>query len=307
MNDLFNAETIAATLRMTTPLILVALGGLMCQRAAIFNIGLEGYMLMGAFCSILFINISGSSLAGLIGGILGSVLLSLVYALFVIKFKANHILTSISVNYVATGLTSFLLMPLFGVKGSFRPTNMQALPTVNIPFLEEGSFLDIAFNNHTVTVYVALALIAVVYVLLFQTPFGLRVRSVGGNENAVRTAGVRPETIKLLVIIWAGVLCGVAGAHLSTGYASEFTESITQGRGFTAFSAIVFGGAHPVFSSLACLLFGLADAVGIRLELANMGVPAGVIKMFPYALACIAVAVSSLVQLKKRTSSKELF
>lgn len=307
MAEIFNAELIAATLRMTTPLLLVALGGLMCQRAEIFNIGLEGYMLMGAFSTIYFISLSGNCFIGMLGGILGSVLLSLVYALFVIKFHANNILASISANYIANGLTTFLLVPLYGVKGGFRPENMQTLPTIDIPLIKDLPFLGKAFSGHTVTVYIAILLMVLTYIILFKTPFGMLVRSVGSNENAVRTAGVSPERIKLLVILWAGVLCGIAGAHLVSGYASEFTEGITQGRGFTAFSAIVFGGAHPIYSSLACLLFGVADAVGIRLELANVGVPTGIIKMFPYALAIIAVSVSSFVQLKRKTSSKELF
>ncbi len=307
MSEIFNAELVAATIRMTAPLLLVALGGLMCQRAEIFNVGLEGCMLSGAFFAILFIHLTGSSFIGLLGGIIGSVALSLIYALFVIRFRANHILTSLAINYTATGLTSFLLLPIYGVRGGFRPDNMQALPKLHIPLIEDIPVVGEILSGHTVTVYLAVLMIFVTYVLLFKTPFGMLVRSVGINENAVRTAGVKPERIRLLVILWAGVLCGIAGAHLSTGYASEFTENITSGRGFTAFSAIVFGGAHPVYSSLACLLYGFADAGGIRLELSGSGISADLLKAFPYLLAIIAIAVSSFVRLKRRVSTKELF
>lgn len=307
MTEIFNAELLAATLRMTTPLLLVALGGLMCQRAEIFHIGLEGSMLMGSFFSIYFISLTGSCLAGMLGGILGGLTVSLLFALFVIKFRANHILTSIAVNYMALGLTTFLLLPLYGVKGGFRPTNMQPLPVLNIPLIKDIPFLGTALSGHTVTVYIAVVLVAVTYFVLFKTPFGMLVRAVGSNEDAVRTAGVKPEAIQLLVILWAGLFCGLAGVHLAAGYATEFTENMTQGRGFTAFSAIVFGGAHPVYSSLACLLFGFADAFGIRLELSNVGVPTGIVKMFPYTLAALAVAVSSFVRKTRRMSTRELF
>lgn len=307
MSDLLNADLIAATLRMATPLLLTAMGGILCQRAAIFNIGLEGYMLIASFSSILFIDLTGSSFVGLLGGIFGSLLLSLVYALFVIRFRANHILTSISVNYIATGLTGFLLMPIFGVKGGYRPANMSTLPAIRIGIIKEGSFLDKAINNHTIAVYLSLILVVVTYLILFKMPLGMKIRSLGSNENAVRTAGIKPEKIQLIAILWAGLLCGIAGAHLASGYASEFSEGMTQGRGFTAFSAIVFGGAHPVFCAIACFIFGFADAAGIRLELANAGIPTGIIKMFPYVLACIAVALSSLVRMKRMVSSKEIF
>lgn len=307
MSGIINAELFAAMLRVATPLLLVALGGLMCQRAEIFNIGIEGYMLMGAFFAIFFIDRFGNSWMGLIGGILGGTGLCMVYALFVIKFKANHILTSIAVNYLSTGLTTFLLIPIYGVKGGYRPEHMEMLPTVDIPFVEEIPFVGKVLSGHTVTVYLGLALIVITWFILFKTPFGMLVRSVGSNPDAVRTAGVRPETVQFLVILWCGILCGLAGAHLSTGYASEFTENITQGRGFTAFSAIVFGGAHPVYCFLACLVFGLADVIGIRFELANVGVSPSIIKMFPYALAITVLAVSSLVRIKRRSSSTELF
>ena len=307
MSEIFNAELLAATIRMTAPLLLVALGGLMCQRAEIFNVGLEGCMLSGAFFTILFIYLTGSSLVGLLGGILGSVVLSMVFALFVIKFHANHILTSLAINYTATGLTSFLLLPLYGVRGGFRPDNMESLLKLDIPLIKDIPFLGEVLSGHTITVYLAVILIFVTYFVLFKTPFGLQVRAVGINENAVRTAGVKPERIQFLVILWEGVLCGIAGAHLSAGYASEFTENITSGRGFTAFSAIVFGGAHPVYSSMACLLFGFADAIGIRLELSGFGISADLIKTFPYILAVIAIAVSSFVRIKRRVSTKELF
>ena len=198
MSEIFNAELLAATIRMTAPLLLVALGGLMCQRAEIFNVGLEGCMLSGAFFTILFIYFTGSSLVGLLGGILGSVALSMVFALFVIKFHANHILTSLAINYTATGLTSFLLFPLYGVRGGFRPDNMETLLKLDIPLIKDIPFLGEVLSGHTITVYLAVILIFVAYFVLFKTPFGLQVRAVGINENAVRTAGVKPERIRFL-------------------------------------------------------------------------------------------------------------
>lgn len=307
MGDIVNVELFTAALRMAAPLLLVAMGGLLCQRAKIFNIGLEGYMLMGAFCAILTIQVTGSALLGLLGGMLGGALLCLLYGVFVVQYNANHILTSIAANYLSTGLTSYLLLPLYGVKGAFRPDNMQTLPKLNIPILQDIPFIGPVFSGHSVTVYIALVMVVITHVVLFKTPFGMLVRSVGDNENAVRTAGVKPEHIKYLVMLWCGILCGLGGAHLATGYASEFTEGITQGRGFTAFAAITFGRAKPAAVFIACLVFGFADALGIRFELSSLLASPSVIKMFPYILAIAVLAVSSYAQKRRASQTRELF
>lgn len=307
MQDIFSVELFTATLRMAAPLILVAMGGIMCRRAGIFNIGLEGYMLMGAFCSIFVIYLTGSSLLGLLGGMMGGMLLCLLYGVFVIKFNANHILTSLGCNYLANGLTSFLLLPLYGVRGAFRPDNMDRLPIWNIPVIKDIPVVGPILSGHSITVYIALLMVLITSVVLFKTPFGMMVRSVGDNPNAVRTAGVDPDKIRFLIMIWCGVLCGLGGAHLATGYASEFTEGITQGRGYTAFSAIIFGRANPLACFLACLVFGFADALGIRFELSSSGISPNIVKMFPYALAITVLAISSLIQKKRSNSIKELF
>ncbi len=307
MANIFTVELLTATLRMAAPLILVSMGGIMCRRAGIFNIGLEGYMLMGAFCSIVAITLTGSALWGLVGGMIGGIALCSLYGFFIVKCKGNHILTSLGCNYLANGLTAYLLLPLFGATGAFRPDNMERLPTIDIPVIKDIPVIGAIISGHTITVYIALIMVFLTYLVLFKTPFGMMVRGVGDNPNAVRTAGVKPEKVSYLIMIWCGALCGLGGAHLATGYASEFVEGITQGRGFTAFSAIVFGRAHPVACFVACLVFGFADALGIRFELSNIGISPSLIKMFPYLLAVIVLAASSYMQKKRTNSIKELF
>lgn len=302
MAGIIDADTFAGMLRISAPLILVAMGGLMCQRAGILNISVEGAMLFGGFSAILCIQFFGSSWIGLLGGIIGGVLMSMIFALFVIRFNANQVLTGLAVNYMASGLSSFLLFPLFGVRGGFRPDNMKMLPTVSIPFIKDIPGIGKVLSGHTVTVYFGLLMVIVTAIVLFRTPFGIRVRSVGESEDAVRTSGVRPERIRLLAILWCGILCGIAGAHLTTGYASEFTDSITQGRGYTAFSAIIFGNANPLYCFLACLVFGFADVLGIRFEIANVSLSPSIVKMFPYTLAIIVLAISSYIRMKRSSS-----
>jgi len=302
MSDVITPDAFAGMLRIATPLILVAMGGLMCQRANILNISVEGAMLMGGFCAIISIDFFGSNAFAIFAGILGGAAMSLLFALFIIKFNANQILSGLAVNYMSAGMTTFLLYPMFGLRGGFRPDNMQMLPKVDAPFLQNAPVLNTVLNDHTITVYFGLIMVVVTSIILFYTPFGLKVRSVGESVDAVRTSGVNAERIQLYAIIWCGVMCGIAGAHLTTGYASEFTDSITQGRGYTAFSAVIFGNANPFYCFLACLVFGFADVIGIRFDLANVGISPAIIKMFPYTLAIIALASSSFVR-KYRLSS----
>jgi general nucleoside transport system permease protein len=296
---LFDNDLLASTLRIATPVALAALGGLMCMRAGVFNIALEGCMLVGAFFAIAFTAWSGSTWIGILGGAVAGVAASLLLAVAVLGLRANEIVAGLALNLLAFGLTGFLLKTLFGGSGVLRPENFQPLPSVTIPGLDSVPVLGPMLSRQTPLVYVGLALVVITHVILYRTPIGLAVRSVGEHADAARTAGINPIRIKLGTILWSGFLCGLAGAHLSLGYASEFSERMTQGRGFTAFSAIVFGQLDPTMTFLASLLFGFADAFGLRLQLEGSGVPPSIVQMFPYGLAIVALTASTALLLRR--------
>jgi general nucleoside transport system permease protein len=304
MTGVFGPDLLAASIRIATPLILAAMGGIFCMRARVFNIALEGFMLVGAFAAIVFVDLSGgSAVVGLLGGALAGTVIAGIYALAVVRFKADQIVAAIAINVLALGGTSFFLKSLFGISGAFRPLNLRKLPSIDLGFIGEIPILGELLSGHTPTVYFAFLVVILAHVTLFRTPFGLAVRSVGEHEAAARSVGLSPEWIKVGAILASGVLAGIAGAHISTSIVSEFTEDMIQGRGFTAFTAIVFGAEYPVLVFLASLLFGAAEALGIRIEIVGFGLPSSILKMFPYILAVVALVVGSAINKRRRVSS----
>jgi len=292
-------ELLSSTIRITTPILLMALGGMLCERANVFNIALEGMALVGSFFAVAFVQYSGGSVwIGLLGGILAGCAYSAVFALAITQFKANHIIASIALNTLAGGLTEFLLRALFDAQGTYNPTNINKLTPINIPIIKDIPVVS-AISGHSVVTYLSLILVAVFFVYLYKTRAGLRHLSVGESEDAALTAGVNLNAMKWRAVLLSGALCGLGGAYLSVISVSGFTKGMVAGRGFTAFTAYTFGGATPIGSLLASLLFGFAEALGIRIELLGLSIPASIIDMFPYLVALIALAYSSKMRSRR--------
>lgn len=292
---------LASTIRITTPILLMAMGGMICERANVFNIALEGMALIGAFFAIAFVDFTGGSVwAGLIGAMIAGTVYSAIFAFFITKLKANHIITSIALNTLASGLTQFLLRAMFDVQGTYTPPVIHKLANIKIPGLDQIPFLG-AVSGQSIVTYAAILLVVGLYIFLYKTKAGLHLWAVGESEEAAKTAGVNSTLVKWKAILFSGAVCGLAGAYLSVISVSSFTKDMVAGRGFTAFTAYTFGGAVPVGSALASLLFGFAEAVGIRIELIGSSIPASIVDMFPYVVALIALAYSSYT--KKRRMS----
>jgi general nucleoside transport system permease protein len=307
--NLFDLDILAATIRVSIPIMLAALGGLLCLRAGVFNIALEGQMLVGAFAGIVFTEWTASlgqtlgfssAWFGILGGMLGGVAISMVFAVSILRFKADHIVAGIAINLLALGVTGFALKTIFDAQGVFRPTDMVPLPKIAIPLLQDVPLLGQTVSNHTPLVYLTFVLVLVTWVALYRMPSGLRLRSVGEQPDAARTAGIKVDRVRYQAIAWSGVLCGLAGAHLSLGYASEFTENMTQGRGFTAFVAAIFGQLDPILTMLASLLFGFAEALGLRIQLEGFGISPSLVQTFPYILAVVVLTISSAMAMRRR-------
>ena len=305
MTGIFDPDLLASSIRIMTPILLAGLGGLLCIRASVFNIGLEGFMLVGAFFAVFVGDRTGSSALGIMGGFISGVILSIIYGFMILRLKANMIVVGIATNLMAFGLTSFLLRAAFGESGVYRPTNIEPLPYINIPFIEDIPVIGQALSGHTILVYISLLFIVVTYLILFKTSLGINIRAVGEHPQSARTAGINPALIQTITILWSGALCGLAGAHLSIGYVFEFSDNMIQGRGFTAFTAIVFGGSHPVWTAVASWIFGFAEAMGFRLQLEQIGLPPTVVQMFPYILAIVVLTISSALRQKSLAASGE--
>lgn len=298
LKEILNLTLIQHTIRTATPLILAALGGLLTEHAGMLNIGMEGMILLGSFFGVLGSFYFSSSLAGvLLAGLVG-LLVGLLFAIFVIDLKSDEFIVGIAINIFAGGLTVFLLRSIFGVKGAFSSPGIIPLPRLDFPGLASIPFLNVIFNNHSIFVYISWVLVVLIYIYLYKTPQGVWLRAAGEYPEALETAGVSPKRMKYISSIVCGLLCGFAGAHLSLGYLTLFTENMSADRGFIALAAIIFGRANPAKTFAAALMFGFFDALGIRLQV--MGIPSQFTQMIPYAATIVALFILTKRQIAKK-------
>jgi len=269
MRQLFTFALLFSTLRLATPLVLAAIGGLYSERAGVINIALEGLMLAGAFTAASVTYYAHNPWVGLLGGMIAGALVAMVLALACIRFKADQVVTGTGINILFLGLPAVLSGAMFLSSGS-----TPQIPKENL--LPELSHLLPGFlpqwriiTDVSIVTVLALIAVAVTFYVLYRTPFGLRLRAVGENPEAADAAGVSVNKIRYLGVIISGALAGIGGAYLSIGQSSLFTRNMTAGRGFIALAALIFGKWRPVQTMLACLLFGFADALTIQLQ----GVP----------------------------------
>jgi simple sugar transport system permease protein len=287
MRDIFTFSLIASTIRLATPLVLAALGGLFSERSGVINIALEGKMLAGAFTAAAVTYAAGKSLGtgsaspwlGLLAGMLAGLLIAAIYAVSCIKFKADQVVSGAAINILMIGMPGFLSGAFFLSSGS----------TPQIP-------KDQLLPQSPVVIAIAiLVLVAVIWYVLYNTPFGLRLRSVGENPEAADAAGVSVSKIRYSGVLLAGILAGIGGAYLSIGQSSLFTRNMTAGRGFIALAALIFGKWRPVQTLLACLLFGFTEAVSIQMQgvfklPSGEDIPVQFIQMVPYVLTIVVLA-----------------
>lgn len=285
--ELFDYAFFASVLRMVSPILLAALGGALCAKVGIFNVGLEGLILAGAFSAIVGNYFSGSVVVAVLVGAAGSVLVSLLFGVVTIQGKANPIVAGIAINFLVLGLTTFGLRAIFGVKGAFYDKNMEGLPKIQIPFVEDIPVVGMLISGHSPLVYIAFLAAILLYIFFYRTVTGFRILAVGKNEAAARSLGLKVTTLQYGAIIASGILCGLAGAQLSLGQVTMFTEGMTAGRGFIALVAMMLGQSHPIGIIGSSLLFGLMDALSIRLQ--GFSIPTQFTAMLPYLITIIAM------------------
>ena len=285
MRDIFNIELLQNTLRTATPIVLAALGGLFTEHAGIMNIGMDGMILVGAFAAVAGSFYFASATMGVLIAVLAGVLIGLFFALFVVKFKSDEFIIGVALNIFAGGLTVFLLRTLFGVKGAFSSPAIVPIARLSWDFLDKIPILGPLLNNNTVFVYVSWALVLVCWLFIYKTPYGLWLRAAGEHPRALESSGISPVRMKYFASIMCGIFCGFAGAHLSLGYLTMFTEGMSANRGFIAFACVIFGAANPPKVFLAALLFGFLDALGLRLQ--SVGVPSDLTSCIPYVITVL--------------------
>ena len=293
------AAFFAATLRVTTPVLLAALATLISDRAGVINIGVEGIMLCGALAGVVVSAFTGSPWLGLLGAILVGMAVGAVLAFAVHVLKADLILAGVALNLAAASGTVLILYALTGDKGMSGSLPSKVLPNVDLAFLDRVPRLGVIFGHQHVLTWMALVSVPVVSVLLMRTPFGLRLRSVGENPEAAAIAGVRVPRVQFLALVLSGVFGGAAGAFLSMGYVSWFTGNMSAGRGFIGLAAEVMGGGAAFGTFIACLVLGAAEALATDLQ--GLGLPSELMQTVPYVVPVIALVAHSL---RKRAAAR---
>ena len=277
----------AAMLRYATPLLFGALGGLVSERSGVINIGLEGMMLMGAFWGIWGADVTGSWVIGLLIGLVSGVLLALVHAVFAITLRADQIVSGFSMNFLALGITGFFYINIYGTQGT--PDNVPRAPDVTIPGLESIPFFGDFLGTMNILIWLGLATVLLTWLVVFRTPTGLRLRSVGENPRAAETAGLSPVKIRYRAVATSGALAAIGGAYLSIGFVGSFGENMTAGRGFIALAVMICGRWMPSGALIFALLFGFFSALAQRLPAFSPSA-ATLFQALPYVITLIAVA-----------------
>ena len=285
----------AAMLRFATPITFAAIGGMFSERSGVVNIGLEGMMLMGAFWGAWGADKTGSWELGILVAMAGGAALALVHAFFSIHVRSDQIVTGTAVNFLALGITGYAFIDIYGTDGT--PTDLPAIPDVHLGFFKHippdglGDFLDNIFGQLNLMVWLSFVVLIAAYVVMFRTPIGLRIRSVGEHPRAADSVGISVYRTRYVAVTTSGALAALGGVYLSLGFVHSFSENMTAGRGFIALAALIFGNWRPFGAFGAALLFGFSSAFAPRLENVPAWAQYGTLfQALPYLLTLIAVA-----------------
>ena len=285
--DVISLGLFAAALRMATPIVYAALGGIFSERVGIINIGLEGTMLTSAFAGVTASYYTGNPWLGVVVAVLVGGLIGLLHAVLTVKFVGNQIVSGTGINIFAMGFTAYMSQIIWGSRGA--SDGVQGLGTWIIPVVADLPVVGPIIGSHSPLVYLMLVVTVLSYVVLFRTPLGLRIRAVGEHPTAAETAGIDVLRVKYLCVILSGMLAGLGGAFLSLGHLNLFTRGMTGGRGFISMAAMIFGKWMPFGAFGASLLFGLADALQMRLQSLGL-LPPQIILTIPYLLTVAVLA-----------------
>lgn len=285
-------ELILSTIRMATPILLVALAELYSERAGLVNIGLDGIMTFGALAGFLTCFITGSPVLGILVGALGGIAVNMIYAFCTITLCAQQIVYGMAINIFAPAVASFIYRTYFGVsstlaQGSLMPTlaQMMGASAHDMPFIAR------LFLDQTPMVYFAYGMVIVTIIFFNRTKAGLNYKAVGEYPKAAETLGINVIRQKYVASIICGALAGIGGAYLTTCYVNTYADGVVSGRGFIALSAVIFGRWTGGGVLMACLLFGFFDALQLRLQIGNPTTPYQLFQMIPYICTLVALAV----------------
>lgn len=292
LESIFSTQFFFSLIRVATPLILASLGAVITSNAGITNIGIEGVMLVSALAGVFASAYGFGPWFGLLVAIVAGVLCSLAIGYVSMTLKANSVLTCIAFNTMALGGTVYFMYAVVKDKGTTIALDSGKLPSVQIPLIKDIPVLGDILSNHNAISYMAFLMIFVVYVLLYKTPLGLRIRSAGKAPNALSSVGVSLIKTRYIALGVSGILGGMAGAFMSMGYVTWFSKNMTAGRGFIALAADAMGNSTPLGATLSSLLFAAAESLSYTLQITS--IPPELVQMLPYLVTILGLMIYAI-------------
>lgn len=286
------------------PILLAGLGGALTYYAGVFNIAMEGMLLMGAFCAVLGSYFFQSWEIGIMAAMAGALILSIFFIIFAVYLKTDEFLTGIALNLFAVGATTYFLREIFSVKGGFADPAIIAIPRLVLPILKDIPILGRIISGQNLIIYLSILITALLAYLVFNTRFGLHLRAAGYNPDCLNASGVSADKVRVVSLLLCGLLCGLGGAFLSLGYVRLFSENMSAGRGWISLAAVIFVKGNPWGIAFISLLFGFTDGFGLFMQ--RFGVPSQFTGMLPYLATIVALFFYSRKDNKEKRNAKRL-
>ena len=271
MMSFITPALVNSAVQAMTPILLATLAGVLCGRVGVFNMAMEGQLLVGAFAGVAGSYFLGSAWGGVTVAVVATVVFSLILAYGATLFRGDPVVICIGMNLLASGLTAYLLREMFGVSGTFSAPGIIGLEKIRIEAINATPWIGWIFSRQTAITWIAWLLVTLVTIVMFRTTLGLRLRGVGEDASAAEAMGVDVLRYRVVAVLTGGAMTGLGGAQLSLGGVDVFSEDMSAGRGWIAVVAVMLGRNHPLWASLACVLFGAADALSVRLQ--GQGLP----------------------------------
>ena len=294
---IFTTDFIFSVVRVTTPILLAALGAIVSDRAGVVNIGLEGIMLMAAITGVVISAQTQSAFIGLFAAVCAGILIALILGYFVLEMKSNIILGGIAVNLFASGGSVFLLYVLTGEKGTSSSLASKVVPNINIPIVKDIPIMGEIISGHNLITYIAILSVVAVYLMLNKTPMGTKIRSVGENYHAAESVGINVKKVRYIALGLSGMFAGLGGAFLSMGYVSWFSRDMSAGRGWIALAAEAMGGGNTIGTTITALIFGFAQAFANSLQ--GLNIPSELITIIPNVVTVLGLCIFAITKTTK--------
>lgn len=290
-------------LRSTTPVLFATLAVIVTSKCGITNLAVEGTMLVSALVGVLASAYSNSLIIGAILGLFSGIIMIWLLGFFSLKLKANVIITGIALNLFAAGGTQFALVTLTGDKSISSSLQSKVFPSIDIPIIKDIPFIGEVISGQNVLTYLALIMVVVLYIILYKTPLGIKIRSVGESEAAAKSVGIKEDRVKAIALTLSGALASFGGMFLSMGYLSMFTANMTAGRGYIALATGAMAGSHPIAGFFSSLIYGFIASVAIYMQKSQ--IPLEFVQMSPYLFIIIIFTVFSYIKKRKNKVESE--